>query len=78
MTTSDYKKAFKQLKVKPVKLQKFIKHNAQKKRTFGVGSRKCRRCGRYGAHIRKYGLHLCRTCFREMAPALGFKKYNWG
>jgi len=25
--------------------------------------------------IRKYGLYLCRRCFREVAPVLGFKKY---
>ena len=26
--------------------------------------------------IRKYGMHLCRQCFRDMAPELGFKKYS--
>ncbi|MFP3240930.1 MAG: 30S ribosomal protein S14, partial [Caldivirga sp.] len=25
--------------------------------------------------IRRYGLMLCRRCFREVAPQLGFKKY---
>jgi small subunit ribosomal protein S14 len=76
MTTSDHRKAFKQLKAKPAKLSKFIKHNKPKKRTCGIALRKCRECGRNGAHIQKYGLNLCRQCFREMAKSLGFKKYS--
>ena len=76
MTTSNHNKVFKQLKVKPVILAKFKKHNAPKERTTGVALRRCRRCGRFGAHIRKYGLTLCRHCFREIATDIGFKKYN--
>jgi len=76
MTTSDYTKVFKQLKVKPAKLAKYIKHNAPKKRTSGDILKKCKRCGRTGAHIQRFGLDLCRQCFREIAPKLGFKKYN--
>jgi len=76
MTYSDYRKAFKQLKAKPAKLKKFLKHNAPKDRKIGIASRKCQRCGRTGAHIRKYGLHVCRQCFREIARQLGFKKYS--
>ncbi|HLC56555.1 MAG TPA: 30S ribosomal protein S14 [Candidatus Nanoarchaeia archaeon] len=53
-----------------------MKHNTPKKRNFGIGSRKCKRCGRYGGHIQKYGLNLCRTCFREVAKDIGFKKYE--
>ncbi len=76
MTIKDYKKAFTQLNAKPVKLKKFIKHNTPKVKKIGIGSRKCVRCGRYGAHIRSYGLHLCRMCFREDAKSLGFKKFS--
>lgn len=76
MTYSDYKKMFKQLKAKPVKLQKYIRHNAPKLRKYGRAIKKCRRCGRPGSHVSKYGLSLCRTCFREIATQLGFKKYN--
>ncbi|HIQ32566.1 MAG TPA: 30S ribosomal protein S14 [Methanothermococcus okinawensis] len=37
----------------------------------------CRRCGRkVRGLIRKYGLYLCRQCFREVAPQLGFKKLD--
>lgn len=76
MTASSYKKVFKQLKAKPVKLRKFIKHNAPKQRSCGKSNIKCRRCGRLGGHIDKYGLNLCRQCFREIATEIGFKQYS--
>ncbi len=46
------------------------------KRKFGVGARRCSICDSYGSHIRVYGLHLCRQCFRDNAAKLGFKKYG--
>ena len=76
MTTKDFKKAFKQLESKPSKLKKFMKHNAPKVRTTGIGTRKCNKCGRCGAHVRSYGIHLCRCCFREDAKRIGFKKFS--
>jgi len=76
MTYSDYRKVFRQLKSKPTKLQKYIKHNAPIPRKFGRTTKKCRRCGRPGGHIRKYGLNICRTCFREIAINLEFKKFS--
>ena len=76
MTYSDYRKVFRQLKAKPVKMQKYIKHNAPKQRKFGRSTKKCRRCGRPGGHISKYGLELCRSCFREVAISIGFKKFS--
>ncbi len=42
----------------------------------GKGTRGCKRCGSYGSVIRRYGLNICRHCFREVAPELGFKKYE--
>lgn len=75
MTTSNYSKAFTQLDNKLVKKEKFIKHNKPKERSCGIALKKCKRCGRNGGHIRKYGLDLCRQCFREVAKKLGFKKY---
>lgn len=74
MTASDWRKILKQLRGKPAVMQKFLKHNKPKERKFGIAARKCGKCGRYGAHISQYGLHLCRQCFREMAEELGFKK----
>lgn len=76
MTTSDYRKVFKQLKSKPAKLAKYKKHNSPKKRKVGSSLHKCKRCGQTHAHIQRYGLNLCRQCFREIAPSIGFKKYN--
>ena len=76
MTTSDWRKTFKQLKAKPVKLKKYIKHNAPKQRSNGQASVKCQRCGQHRGHNNKYGLNLCRQCFRHIAPSIGFKKYS--
>ena len=71
-----YEKVRKQIVKKPEKLTRFEKFNKPMKRKFGKNIRKCRRCGRTGAIIRKYGLIYCRQCFREEAEKLGFKKYS--
>lgn len=76
MTASDWKKILKQLKNKPVVMEKFIRHNKPKARKIGIAVKKCERCGRFGAHISSYGLNLCRQCFREVATEIGFKKYS--
>ena len=76
MTASDWNKILKQLRNKPAKLKKFLKHNKPKERKFGVAAKKCERCGRFGAHLNQYQLNLCRHCFRELAVELGFVKYS--
>ena len=76
MTYSSHTKVFKQLEGKPAKMQKFIKHNAPKKRDFGRNVKRCGICDRSGAHMSQYGIGLCRQCFRENAKKLGFKKYD--
>ena len=76
MTASNWKKVFKQLNVKPVVKEKFLKHNKPKERTMGIAAKKCERCERYGAHIKSYGLNLCRHCFRDIAEEIGFRKYS--
>jgi len=76
MTASDWKKILKQLRNKPVIMNKFLKHNKPKVRKIGLAVRKCERCGRFGAHIKSYGLNFCRQCFREIAEEIGFKKYS--
>jgi small subunit ribosomal protein S29e len=43
---------------------------------YGKGSRKCRVCSNQGAIIRKYGLNICRQCFRQYANDIGFIKYQ--
>jgi small subunit ribosomal protein S29e len=42
-------------------------------RKYGAGSRTCRVCNNHHGLIRKYSLNLCRRCFREYAPDVGFK-----
>ena len=76
MTTSEPGKVLKQIGNKKAKFTKYKKHNVSKDRAFGENTKKCKRCGRTGAHISKYGLHLCRQCFREIAKDIGFKKYS--
>ena len=76
MTTKDWRKMLKQLKRKPAKMKKYLKHNAPKERSTGVNLQHCSRCNRTGGHISRYGLHLCRTCFRDIATDIGFKKYS--
>jgi ribosomal protein S14 len=76
MSYSNYNKVFKQLRQKPAKLTKYIKHNQPIQRKFGKGSRRCRLCDRLESHIQKYNLGLCRHCFRENAKTLGFKKFS--
>jgi len=76
MTYSNHEKALKQLRVKPPKMRKYLKHNAPKERSCGFSNKRCKRCGRIRGHISKYGLNLCRQCFRDIATRIGFKKYS--
>ncbi|OCT45185.1 40S ribosomal protein S29 [Cladophialophora carrionii] len=43
-------------------------------RTYGKGSRSCRVCTHTAGLIRKYGLNICRQCFREKSQDIGFIK----
>ena len=76
MTSSSWEKMFTQLNAKPVKKQKYIKHNQPKKRSCGRTRFKCRITGNNKGLIRKYGLNICMHSFREVAQELGFKKFS--
>ncbi|EGG01800.1 uncharacterized protein MELLADRAFT_91880 [Melampsora larici-populina 98AG31] len=43
---------------------------------YGKGSRGCKVCCHVAGLIRKYGLNICRQCFRERSEAIGFHKHN--
>nr|ABD64591.1 ribosomal protein S29 subunit [Chlamydomonas sp. ICE-L] len=45
-------------------------------KNYGQGSRHCRVCSNVHGLIRKYGLNICRQCFREKAADIGFIKYK--
>lgn len=47
----------------------------EKQKAFGR-QKGCTRCGRKRGIIRRYGMHLCRQCFRDIAEDMGFKKYS--
>ncbi len=36
----------------------------------------CQMCGRKQGLVRRYNIMLCRQCFREWAPKIGFKKMD--
>ncbi len=74
MPASTWENMLKQSGHKHGKLLKILKHNKPKERKFGKGARRCQRCGRYDGIIRRYGLMLCKDCFKEVAPLLGFAK----
>ncbi len=38
--------------------------------------RTCKVCGNRSAVIRKYGLLVCRRCFKDIAKRMGFKKFG--
>ena len=76
MPASDWRNFLKQLDAKPAIREKFLKHNKPKDRKTGIAARKCERCGRFGAHIKSYGINLCRHCFRQVAEEIGFTKFN--
>jgi ribosomal protein S14 len=37
---------------------------------------KCKFCGNNKGMVRKYGIMLCRRCFKDNAEAIGFRKYS--
>jgi len=76
MTAKDYRKVYTQLKNKPAKWQKYLKHNAPKPRKFGKGVTVCEICGSHRGHISAFGLNICRRCFRHNATKFGFKKLD--
>lgn len=36
----------------------------------------CKNCHNNKGLIQKYGIYLCRRCFKEFAPMMGFKKFS--
>jgi len=76
VTVGTYLNMLKQLKHKPAKMKRFDKFNTPKKREFGRETKRCTRCGNPRGHVGKYGINLCRRCFRETASRIGFTKYS--
>lgn len=76
MTHSHHEKVLVQIRNKPGKYQKYLKHNTPRQRKFGKSVKKCIVTGATRGIIHKYGLTICRRQFRDSALELGFKKYN--
>ncbi len=76
MTTSHHTKVLKQIKDKPGKYAKYLKNSVPKARKYGKDFKRCQNCGNPRGHVGKYGINLCRRCFRDYATELGFKQYH--
>ncbi|MFH0970617.1 MAG: 30S ribosomal protein S14 [Candidatus Diapherotrites archaeon] len=48
----------------------------QKKRPKTGRNAYCLNCHNNKGMVHKYGINLCRRCFKEFAPMMGFKKYS--
>lgn len=61
---------------RPPRMQMVQKSWFSHSRNFGKGSRRCRVCNAHQGLIRRYGLIICRRCFRDHADKIGFFKYR--
>ncbi|MFC2153951.1 30S ribosomal protein S14 [Candidatus Altiarchaeota archaeon] len=52
------------------------KTSNEEKKEFNARNLVCSVCGAHRGVIHKYGLEICRRCFREVAPRIGFKKFS--
>lgn len=41
-----------------------------------INRKECRRCHTRKGMVHKYGLNICRRCFKALAPDLGFSKLD--
>lgn len=48
----------------------------KKKKPYKVQPKTCKRCGTHKGVVSKYGLGICRRCFKDNAEAIGFRKYD--
>lgn len=57
-------------------MTKIKEKKAYKHPRAGEPGKYCEICGRNRGLIRRYGITLCRQCFKSKAKELGFEKYN--
>jgi len=53
-----------------------LKQRVKKKIKMDAREQRCRVCGNNRGMVHKYGLNMCRKCFREHAESIGFEKYS--
>ena len=56
--------------------KKTDKHNQKKVRSPKLKEAHCRVCGGVRGMVRKYGILLCRRCFKDNADKMGFQKFD--
>ncbi len=52
------------------------KTNSPDLKNFDARNLVCSVCGARHGVIHKYGLEICRRCFKEVAESIGFTKYS--
>jgi ribosomal protein S14 len=60
----------------PVKQEEPPGLYSRQKKWFLRDEEGCRACFTHKGLIGKYGLKICRRCFREYAPEIGFRVYD--
>ncbi|MFH1125711.1 MAG: 30S ribosomal protein S14 [Candidatus Altiarchaeota archaeon] len=53
-----------------------LKQRLKKKFSMDAKAMRCRVCGNNRGMVHKYGLEMCRKCFKEHAKSIGFTKYS--
>ena len=66
--------AIDKINVGKTKKERFMRHNVPRARKYGRNVTRCPRCHSSWGVVSKYGLNLCRRCFRNVAHELGFRK----
>ena len=74
--SKNFNKVLNQLKNKPGKMAKFLKHNSPKERKYGRLKSACRFTKNTHGVLGQYGIKMNRRLFRLSAKEIGFKKFN--
>lgn len=53
-----------------------LKQRLKKKFKMDARELRCRVCGNNRGMVHKYGLGMCRKCFKDHAKSIGFEKFS--
>ncbi len=48
----------------------------KKEKPWKIKPKSCKICGSHKGVVSKYGLNICRRCFKDNALKIGFRKYD--
>lgn len=49
---------------------------AKVKKEWKIKPNICSMCGTHKGVMQRYGMHICRRCFKDNAAKMGFRKYD--